>query len=227
VIGGLTYRPVVNNVLRYRGHDLIRVVPGQQGEPGRISALFTDSSGEEIFRLEENEWVGTFQVDDIEVVGRRLRVAPRNSGAALRLRLEPPGDVVVEHLDMRVGDAHILISEGSYAVGRYLTADVLYWVHAALEITHAVPDGVAIEIGEPGPDAQVRDSDGRVRPNLGPVLASGVGVKCPALGVLIGARCGGFRIRQYAHGRRTLQSVRQAIDTNPARLWHFIGYGEF
>jgi hypothetical protein len=51
VIGGLKYSPVVHSVLRYHGCDLFNVKPGIDGEPGQISAMFTDDQGKLSLRL--------------------------------------------------------------------------------------------------------------------------------------------------------------------------------
>ena len=51
----------------------------------------------------------------------------------LQLRLDPPGRIVVERLDMRLGDSHVLETERTYAIGRYFDDNSsISWVHAML-----------------------------------------------------------------------------------------------
>ena len=145
-IGGLLYSPVVRTVLRYHGQNVISVLPSTiAGEPGGISALFTDDAGQEVLRLEDNEWVGSLESWDIEAVGPRLTVRRARGHICLQLRLDPPGRIVVEHLDMRIGDGHVLASEQTYAVGRHLDDKLALWVHALILIRDSSPDGAAIE----------------------------------------------------------------------------------
>jgi len=149
-IGGLLYNPAVQNVLRYNGINLIRVIPGQQGKAGLISAVFTDERGNEVAKLIENEWVGSLDNWDIEVTGQQITVRRRQGEIALQLRLDPPGRVVVERLDMRVADSHILATEQTYAVGRYVSDDSVCWVHAEIHILKSSAFGTAIEFADVG-----------------------------------------------------------------------------
>lgn len=149
-IGGLRYNPIVQTVLRYHGENVIRVVPGEADTPGTISAIFTDESGAEVLKLIDNAWEGSTENWDIDVVGSRITVRRAAGVVALRLRLEPPGVIVVEHLDMRLGEFHLLVSENSYAVGRYSpNGDAIAWLHAELTITRSTGAGAAIELTDP------------------------------------------------------------------------------
>ncbi len=90
-IGRLLYSPAVESVLQYHGRNIIRVQPSKRlDEPGKITASFTDHRGEEILRLEENEWVGSLNAWDIDVVGPKLTVRHAGGSVALQLRLDPP-----------------------------------------------------------------------------------------------------------------------------------------
>lgn len=70
-----------------------------------------------VLGLEENEWVGGFEAWDIEIVSQRIIVRRNKGRIVLRLRLDPPGRVVVERLDMRIRDSHILATDKTYAIG--------------------------------------------------------------------------------------------------------------
>jgi hypothetical protein len=178
-------------LLRYHGSDLFRVEPGENGLPGTISAVFFDDSGQPVFQLSENEWIGEPRNWDIEVTGPRLRVRNPKGRVVLSLRLEPPGTVVIECLDMRCNDAHILISEKSYAIGRYIENAEIAWAYAELTVTRAVPEAVGIEFAMPaelqerarrleGVGQSLRTPDGNF------IIGSPLGLVCLPLGISIG-----------------------------------------
>jgi hypothetical protein len=194
MVGGLRYSPAVCSVLRYHGQDLIRVDPGIEGEPGSITAHFFDDKGSAVFQLAGNEWIGESINWDIEVKGARLSVRNPDCRVVLALRLEPPGTIVIERLDMRFGDGHILVSESSYAVGRYLGDDTIFWVHAELTITKAVPNARGIELTEPAElDSRIRALDGvgqYMKTGDGNfIFGSPIGVVCLPLGISIAHGC--------------------------------------
>src|SRR5690606_25850953 len=86
--GGLRYGPLVQNVLRYYGRNIIRVVPGVGHNPGTISAIFTDDSGAPTLKLIENAWEGSITNWDIEVVGQSITVRRAAGMIVLKLRLD-------------------------------------------------------------------------------------------------------------------------------------------
>lgn len=108
-VGGITYDPGVRCILEYHGLDVIRVAPGSSDVPGGINAAFLDSDGENTLLIDDNVWLGAVDAWDIEVVGPRITVRKNKGSVAIRLRLEPPGKIVIERLDMRFKDAHVLV----------------------------------------------------------------------------------------------------------------------
>lgn len=222
VIGGLRYSPLISSLLVYHGQELFRVEPGVNGTPGSISALFFDDLGNPIFRLIENEWVGEPTNWDIEVVGPRLRVRNPNGRVVLALRLEPPGTVVVECLDMRCNDAHVLVSEKSYAVGRYLDGDVVAWMYADLTVTRAVPEARGFEfMGSDELHARTVALDGvgqsMSTSNGAFIFGSPLGVVCPSLGISIGYGST-FGLYGSAMAILPVSNVRKLVQQDPAGL---------
>lgn len=230
VIGGLYYAPAVRTVLRYHGRDVMRVQPAErEGEPGLISAVFTNDQGEETLRLEENAWIGSLAAWDIEVEGQRITVRRKRGSIALRLRLDPPGRIVVERLDMRYGDAHVLATEETYAVGRYMPHGV-HWLHAMIQIERSSPAGAAIEFASPA-ELSVRDlvlggrgqelacEDRRV------VLNSTAGVMVKELGIAVASFSGRFKLARLSIGPRPLAALRRVILEEPEELCRFISTG--
>jgi hypothetical protein len=231
LIGGLLYSPAVRTVLRYHGEDLIKVLPSEvPGEPGTISAVFTDDNGDEVLRLEENEWVGSTGAWDIEVTGQRLLTRRSTGAIALQLRLDPPGRIVVEHLDMRVRDCHVLVTERIYAVGRYTSDTSINWVHAHILIRRSSPCGAAIEFTNPseledrdlafrGTGAELATQDRRI------VLNANAGVLVKPLGIAIASLSGSFDLVELAVGNASLDDVRRVLAEHPDQLCRFISTG--
>jgi hypothetical protein len=232
LIGGLLYSPAVRTVLRYHGSDIIRVIPSERsGEPGRVSAIFTDDNGVEVLRLEENEWIGSLTTWDMEIVGQQITARREKGNVALQLRLAPPGRVVVERLDMRFGNSHVLVTEKTYAVGRYITDDSVHWVHAHIRIRKSSPFGVAIEFTEPkaleardlhfhGIGQELATEDRQI------VLNSYAGVLIKPLGVAIAGLCGSFDLAELAIGKQNLPDMRRIIWSHPEQIGRFISTGD-
>lgn len=230
-IGGLLYVPAVRTIVRWHGNDLIRVSPGKTAsEPGSISAVFTDDHGFPVLNLEENEWIGSRKAWDIEVVGQRITVRQKHKRTVLQLRLDPPGRIVVEKLDMRIHDSHVLITDQTYAVGRYISKDRISWVHALAHITTSSPFGAAIEFTSPD---QLRQRD-KALAGTGQegatedreiVMSANSGILIKRLGIAIASLCGGFTISVLATGTRKLSDMRKIIARCPDKLGLFIANG--
>lgn len=230
-IGELLYSPAVQTVFRYEGVEVIRVQPGRQGEPGAISAIFADDAGNAILQLRENEWVGSLASWDVDIVGQRLSIRQRQGTLALQLRLAPPGRLIVERLDMRYKDAHILVSEKTYAVGRYFADGTIHWVHAHIQIRRSSPLGAAIEFTTPalleqrdrlfqGTGQELATADRQV------VLNSNGGVVVKPLGIVISSLCGAFDLVELAVGSQRLEHMRRVVVQTPEQIGRFISTGK-
>ena len=229
-IGNLLYSPAVHTVLRYHDRDIIRVTPGINGEPGRISATFTNDLGETILKLNENEWIGSLENWDIEITGPRITVRSALGRVALKIRLDPPGRLVLETLDMRIHSGHVIATEDTYAVGRYVSEDVVDWIYAPIKITKSLPTGTAIEFTTP----EILDQRDKQFMNAGQELAtidrnmvmnSNVGVYVKSLGIAVASLCGSFQISEFVRGKRKISDVRNVIAKDPRKLFRFIGTG--
>lgn len=232
-IGDLEYSPAVETVLRYFGEDLIKLTPGLKGQPGLISAVFTDDDGSAILELQENEFVGSLEAWDIEIEGQRIAVRKRLGVVALQLRLEPPGRIVIERLDMRIGDHHILASEYCYAVGVHHQNGDPIWYSPQLTVTTATPWAVAIELNWPQKlidrfryfkmlekGKWLATADERF------IMHSPAGVMCPELAISIATGCS-FHSHELACGSRSLSGMRNAVFFKSAReMRKYIAIGE-
>jgi len=232
VIGGLVYSPAVRTILRYNGSDLIRIFPSTHSdEPGRISAILTDDKGVIVLRLEKNEWIGSLHSWDIEIVGQQLTIRRKNKRIVLQIRLDPPGRIVVEHLDMRIHDSHIIATEKAYAVGRYFPNKSVNWVYVDIRIHKSSPFGVAIEFTDPKVLAErdIRFSSkaqelATYDRNL--VLNANVGILVKPIGVAIASFCGEFDIGSVAVGIQNIDEMRQILLNHPEKIGEFIGTGK-
>jgi hypothetical protein len=229
-IGNLLYSPAVYVVLKYHGQDIIRVDPGKNGEPGKISAIFTNDFGEPILELRENEWVGSLENWDVEIIGRKITVRSSLGKVALQIRLDPPGRIVLERLDMRIGNGHVIATEETYAIGHYVSEDVAKWLHASVRITRASPFGAAIEFTDPDAleqrDKQFMNTGKEfATSDRNIVMNSNAGAYIKSAGLVISSLCGEFELGPLAYGVRKVSDVRQVILNAPDQLCRFLGTG--
>lgn len=223
VLGDLVYAPALTSVLRYYGHDLIKLHPGKPGEPGAITAVFTDDEGKIILELDDNEWVGSLDAWDIEVEGPRIVVKKKLGVVALQLRLDPPGRIVIERLDMRIGDHHVLASEHGYAVGVHFEDGHMNWTSPQLQITGAAANGIAIEIEDgsilrerfngfkaAGKGVGLATADERI------IMHSPAGAMIPQLGISIASGCS-FREYGAVAGAKSIDQMRDSVFFKSAR----------
>lgn len=229
-IGNLLYSPVVQTLLRYHGHDIIKVIPGQNEEPGKISAILTNDLGDPVLELRENEWIGSLDNWDIEIIGSRITVRQAHGRIALQIRLDPPGRIIVERLDMRIGSGHVLATEDTYAVGRYVSEDEAVWLHASIQITRSSPFGAVIEFTDPDElerrDKQLMNTgQGLATSDRSSVMNSNLGVCIKPAGIAISSLCGAFQLGSSACSLRKTSDVRNVIFTKPDQLLRFLGTG--
>ncbi|MEP6021306.1 MAG: hypothetical protein ABJ251_22775 [Paracoccaceae bacterium] len=173
---------------------------------------------------------------DTEVVGPRIKVCKKKGLFAVVLRLEPPGRIVVEKLDMRIGNAHILVSETSYAVGRYIDKKDIYWFHATMvHMGNPLPSASAIEFLTDY-EAEWRDQQWKdrrtgtrmVTPDCRLVIQTGLGVANKPLGIIIGAKCCDLGMGQLASGGpRNVGKMRTLVFNAPNKVAKFIGTGAY
>jgi len=227
VIGGIGYYPAVRTIIRHNGISYMSISPGDRGEPGRISAVFSDDEGNEVFRLADNVWIGSNRNWDISVKGQRITVRKEKRKIALRIRLDPPGKIVIERLNMRFADAHIVATEHNYAVGRCFLDGRIYWVHAQLVIEKSSPLGAAIEFTSPD-ELERRDrrffgtAQELATEDRDVILNANAGIMVRSLGISIAALTGKFSLMQLAIGEKTVAEMAKAVRWTPRELCRFL-----
>jgi len=74
--------------------------PEFEGGPFRLSALLSNAKGEEILRIDKNEWKTPTLNWDVEVKGARIIVRNALGDIAVILRTDPPHSIILEQLNM-------------------------------------------------------------------------------------------------------------------------------
>lgn len=230
LIGGLRYPQLPTTLVRYHGIDVMSVKPGSVHGPAEMNAIFTDDCGNEILRLEENTWIGSLSSWDIEIRGPSLTVRKPDSTVTLQAEIEAPGKLRILRMDMRIADCHILASDRTHVIGRYVSEDSVFWLHADLEMVGAAAFATVIEFA-----SAVELKDRWLRQKLsGQFMAESreeivFGNECGAMvipaGIAIGTRSGAVTMRTQACGCRKLKETREVVFATPELVPQFIATG--
>lgn len=144
LLGGTIFEGM-DTILRVKGQAIMQLKPPEEeGAPHRLSGIFCDSSGNEIFRIVDNEWQGSLAAWDIEASGGTLtiRVAPKK--IALRLIVNPPDEVRVDRINMHYQGCDISGDSDSLEIK---TPDGSRLYYERLGKIVAAPNGAGISIG--------------------------------------------------------------------------------
>jgi hypothetical protein len=110
---GTTYIGVPT-IIAMMGTEILTVEPPEgEGAPMRISALFCDSQGSEIFKIVKNEWFSSVTTWDIDIQGPRIFFRRSPGDIALVIRAEPPRTIAIERISMYYKGARVIGREGS------------------------------------------------------------------------------------------------------------------
>jgi hypothetical protein len=101
------------------GEKVLAIEPPEEGSSfPTMTGYFTDASGRELLRIERNIWSGPATAWDVEVRGPTITVRPTRGVVGLRLHVEPPNEISIEQLGMRVGDSHLQLRSDWLDIGR-------------------------------------------------------------------------------------------------------------
>lgn len=110
------------------GVIVLAIEPPEEGSHFPVlSGYFSDDDGNELFRIHKNEWQGSNDAWDTEIIENEIIIRTSKKKVALHLRMLPPDSIEVVKLDMRIGQSHILLTEDELKVGR-ITSDAEYYV---------------------------------------------------------------------------------------------------
>ena len=136
-----------------------------------LTGYFHDPQGNELFRIERNEWIGPSTAWDLEIIGKEILIRSSPDTSALHLRLHPDAIEVIA-LDMRIGNSHLLLKENCLAVGRISTESEYYLRFKYLKCIGAE---VGVQVSEE--DAPSPKFTGRRIPISGGIDLQGTGIK--------------------------------------------------
>jgi hypothetical protein len=126
-LGSCTFHGA-RKLVELNGETVLAIEPPEEGSSfPTLSGYFMDASGKELLRIEQNIWSGSSTAWDVEVKGATITVRPAPRVIGLRLRVNPPNEITVEKLDMRVGESHLELSSDWLAVER-VRPDAEYYV---------------------------------------------------------------------------------------------------
>lgn len=215
VLGGVRFQPAIKSIIRHLGVDVLRVEPGTDEAPGCVTALFYDDSGQLAFRLLQNEWSSSPSNWDLEVVGARMRVRNPQERVVLSIRLDPPSQIVIETIDMRIGDSHVLVGEDAFAMGRYESDDNIFWMAASVNVSRTGQDAVGIDFTTPDKLRyrvialeNVGQSLATADKNF--VIGSPLGLLCVSKGFSFGFNCA-LSLYADAYGAVSLDAARAYV----------------
>ncbi len=196
LLGKLYDAPAPDFVFSVYGEQVFRLCPGKGGVEGAIYARFTDENGEEALRIDGNQWVASTNSWDVKVQGPRIRVHSASGLHVLTLRACPPGRLVIEHLDMRFGPAHLMATEHSFIVGQYCkTPGLAAWLFTDLSITEATSGSVGVSVHSPQAG----------EPNVS--IGTSGGANWAPAGISVAKGCS-FKISEFVPGLKTVDHVR-------------------
>ncbi len=160
-----------------------------------LSGFFTDEDGNELFRIHKNEWKGSANAWDTEIVGNEIKIRTSKDKIALHLRVHPPESIEVVALNMLIGQSHIILTEDELKVGR-ITPDREYYIGIGCLECVGADIGVSVDCKNiPNPIC------------TGLSITGGVGLNLNGTGVKIAVGSGGLSIRdiriEEANRKRT------------------------
>ncbi|WP_125719313.1 hypothetical protein [Pseudoalteromonas rubra] len=91
----------VKTLISVYGEPVLSVDPPEfKHGPFIINAYMSDREGNELLRIERNEWKSRSENWDVEVVGNRITIRKKLGDIALVIRSEPPNKLIFERVNM-------------------------------------------------------------------------------------------------------------------------------
>lgn len=115
-------------LIRFGDKVILSIEPPENGSSfPTLSGAFTKDDGSMMFSIERNEWQGCNDAWDIEFKGNELTIKTSAKKVALKLRLNPPREIQIVTLDLRVEDCHLFCDKSQFRLGRILP-DLEYYI---------------------------------------------------------------------------------------------------
>lgn len=125
--------------IQVHGYPLFSIKPSEDPlMPFLFSGTFSDSEGEVSLRIVDNEWIVGADVWDLVVEGPRITIREALRKVHLVLRVDPPNELVVERLNMAVGDYRFEANSESLIIYQ--------GTHGRYEFTNSIADNCQVGI---------------------------------------------------------------------------------
>ncbi len=103
----------VKTLISVHGESILSVSPPESEKaPFSINALMRDREGNELLRIENNEWKSKSDNWDVEVVGRTITIRKKLGDIALVIRTDPPDKLTIVRMEMEYKGVKISCKEG-------------------------------------------------------------------------------------------------------------------
>ncbi|CED72182.1 putative uncharacterized protein [Aliivibrio wodanis] len=171
-------------LIRFGDKVILSIEPPEDGSGfPSLTGTFTKDDGSVLFSIENNEWQGCNDAWDIEFKGRELTIKTSAKKVALKLRLNPPKEIEVITLDLRIEDCHLYCDESKFRLGRILP-DVEYYIGLDQLICYS-------------PEAAIFIDNHKINnPILTEVtMHGGKGINLVGTGIWVGKNCPGMQIK--------------------------------
>lgn len=132
-------------IIRFGDKTLLSINPPEENSSfPSLSGFFSDEDGNEIFKIDRNEWYGPTEYWDVEFSGSELTVRSAPRKIALKLKVNPPSEIEIITLDIKIDGCHLLCKNGSFSLGR-ITDDVEYYFGIEYLESYGAKTGILIE----------------------------------------------------------------------------------
>lgn len=166
------------------GETALAIEPPEDGASfPTLSGCFMDGSGNQLLRIERNIWSGPSTAWDVKVKGRTITAHPVPGVVGLKLRLDPPNQIAVETLDMRIGESHLALESDFLAVGR-ITPNEEYYVGIERMECHGAEVAIQVDT-RTCPFPQLQELS----------IVGGVGIELVGTGIRLGVGNGSMAIK--------------------------------
>lgn len=228
LVGGFSFRGGAPTILKYFGEPLIEVIPAREGCPFGVNAKFFNSAGQKTLEIEHNVWVGPRDGWDFYISGQRLFIQDSARFISLILRVDSPNALIVEKMDMRVGDYHFLANETRHAIGHYdsESKDPI-WYYCVSRPTKQYEGATVFEVEQPNKLTERLRALPKKRKFMeceGLVMSEFFGIGSIQHGIVFCANSG-FLFYSFARGRHILQEARAAVFTKSGRMEYLLSRG--
>lgn len=116
------------DIIKFNNQTILSINPPEDGSYfPTISGIFTNAGGEEIFKINKNEWAGPTKYWDIEVCGKEIVIRSGPRKVALKIKVNPPCEIEIVTLDIKINNCHLLCKNGSFSLGR-VGSDFEYYI---------------------------------------------------------------------------------------------------